>query len=201
MSDRIENMLVVMLLMLGSITVAPAQAEVLRSVNEENGLEKWHFIAGDIEIELVQRLPDQTRALLMKHEFSREVIEELATSCMFQTIIRNSGRSGEGKPVSIDLTRWRLQHAGKITGMVMKEPLLESWTDADAAPAAKLVIRWGMFPTQQEYLPGDYNWGLTAYGIPPGSVFDLDVNWQEGGRFHAGKIGDITCAPDVDRLK
>jgi hypothetical protein len=62
--------------------------EVLRSANEENGLEQWHFIDGDIEIELVQRLPDQTRALFMNHEFSREVIEELATSCMFQTIIR-----------------------------------------------------------------------------------------------------------------
>jgi len=201
MSDRVEKMIIVMLLMLGSITAAPVQAEVLRSVNEDNGLEKWHFIAGDIEIELVQRLPDQTRALFMKHEFSREVIEELATSCMFQTIIRNSGRSGEGKPVSIDLTRWRMQHAGKVTGIVLKEPLLESWTDADAAPAAKLVIRWGMFPTQQEYLPGDYNWGLTAYGIPPGSVFDLDVSWQEGGQFHSGKIGGVTCAPDVDRLK
>ena len=201
MSDRLEKMIFVMLLMLGSLAAASIQAEVLRSANEENGLEKWHFIAGDIEIELVQRLPDQTRALFMKHEFSREVIEELATSCMFQTIIRNSGRSGEVRPVSIDLTRWRMQHAGKVTGIVLKEPLLASWTDADAAPAAKLVIRWGMFPTQQEYLPGDYNWGLTAYGIPPGSVFDLDVSWEEGGRLHSGKIEGVICAPDVDSLK
>ena len=201
MSDRVEKMIFVMLLMLGSLAAVSIQAEVLRSANEDNGLEKWHFIAGDIEIELVQRLPDQTRALFMKHEFSREVIEELATSCMFQTIIRNSGRSGEARPVSIDLTRWRMQHAGKVTGIVLKEPLLASWTDADAAPAAKLVIRWGMFPTQQEYLPGDYNWGLTAYGIPPGSVFDLDVSWEEGGRLHSGKIVGVICAPDVDRLK
>jgi hypothetical protein len=201
MSDSVEKMIFVMLLMLGNLTAASIQAEVLRSANEENGLEKWHFIAGDIEIELVQRLPDQTRALFMKHEFSREVIEELATSCMFQTIIRNSGRSGEARPVSIDLTRWRMQHAGKVTGIVLKEPLLASWTDADAAPAAKLVIRWGMFPTQQEYLPGDYNWGLTAYGIPPGSVFDLDVSWEEGGRLHSGKIEGVICAPDVDSLK
>ena len=99
--------------MCGISATLPAHAEVLRSSNEDNGLEKWHFIAGDIEIELVQRLPDQTRALFMQHEFSREVVEELATSCMFQTIIRNSGKSGSGQPVSIDLTRWRMQHAGK----------------------------------------------------------------------------------------
>lgn len=176
-------------------------AEVLRSANEENGLEKWHFIEGDIEIELVQRLPDQTRALFMNHAFSKEVIEQLAQSCMFQTIIRNSGKSSTGQAVAIDLTQWRMHHAGKTGNILLKEPLLASWSDDDADPAAKLVIRWGMFPTQQEYLPGDYNWGLTAYGIPPGSTFDLLVSWQEGSVQHRGKISDILCAPDVDRLK
>ena len=176
-------------------------AEVLRSANEENGLEKWHFIDRDIEIELVQRLPDQTRALFMNHTFSREVIEQLALSCMFQTIIRNTGKSGAEQTISIDLTQWRMQHAGKTSGILQKEPLLASWSDEDADAAAKLVIRWGMFPTQQEYLPGDYNWGLTAYGIPPGSRFDLAVTWQEDEVQRRGEIKDIMCAPDVDKLK
>jgi hypothetical protein len=176
-------------------------AEVLRSANEENGLEKWHFIDSDIEIELVQRLPDQTRALFMNHAFSREVIEQLALSCMFQTIIRNTGKSGAEQMISIDLTQWRMQHAGKTSGILQKEALLASWSDEDADAAAKLVIRWGMFPTQQEYLPGDYNWGLTAYGIPPGSRFDLVVTWQEGGVQRRGEIKDIMCAADVDKLK
>ena len=176
-------------------------AEVQRSANEENGLEKWHFIDSDIEIELVQRLPDQTRALFMNHAFSREVIEQLALSCMFQTIVRNTGKSGAGQMIAIDLTQWRMQHAGKTGSILLKEPLLASWSDEDADAAAKLVIRWGMFPTQQEYLPGDYNWGLTAYGIPPGSTFDLAVTWQEGTVQHSGKIKDIVCAPDVDKLK
>jgi len=173
----------------------------VRSANEENGLEKWHFIEADIEIELVQRLPDQTRALFMNHAFSKEVIEQLAQSCMFQTIIRNSGKSSTGQALAIDLTQWRMQHDGKTGGILLKEPLLASWSDADADPAAKLVVRWGMFPTQQEYLPGDYNWGLTAYGIPPGSTFDLVVTWQQGSMPHRGEIRDITCAPDVDKLK
>ena len=176
-------------------------AEVLRSANEENGLEKWHFIDSNIEIELGQRLPDQTRALFMNHAFSREVIEQLALSCMFQTIIRNTGKSGPGQTVSIDLTQWRMRHAGKTGGILLKEPLLASWTDDDADAAAKLVVRWGMFPTQQEYLPGDYNWGLTAYGIPPGSAFDLAVTWQEGEVPHGGEIRGIVCAPDVDKLQ
>jgi hypothetical protein len=178
-----------------------AHAGVQRSSNEDNGLEKWHFIEGDIEIELVQRLPDQTRAMFMKHDFSREVVEAMATSCMFQTIIRNSGKSGTGQPVSIDLTQWRMRYKGKQREILLKEPLIESWSDEEASPAAKLVVRWGMFPTQQEYLPSDYNWGLTAYGIPPGSTFDLDVSWAEGGKLRSGEIRGIVCAPDVDRLK
>jgi len=184
-----------------TLAAACAHAQVLHSVNEENGLQTWHFIEGDIEIELVQRLPDQSRALLMKHEFSRDVIEELALSCMTQTIIRNSGRSGSGQAVSIDLKQWRMQHKGKTSGIRLKEQWLASWSDEDASPAAKLVIRWGMFPTQQEYQPGDFNWGLTTYGIPPGSVFDLTVTWQEGGESRSGEIRNIVCAPDVDKLK
>lgn len=178
-----------------------AQAAVERSANEENGLEKWHFIEGDIEIELVQRLPDQTRAMFMKHEFSREVVEAMATSCMFQTIIRNSGKSGSGQPVSVDLTLWQMRYAGKQGGILLKEPLIDSWSDDEASPKARLVVRWGMFPTQQEFLPGDYNWGLTAYGIPPGAQFDLDVSWTEGGKQMSGTIHAIVCAPDVDSLK
>ena len=184
------------------IVAMPVTAgEVTRSVNAENGLQGWHFTDGDIEIELIQRLPDQTRALLMNHKFSRQVIEQMALSCMFQTIIRNTGQSTTNRVVSIDLTEWRLLHDGKPRKLLMKETLLESWTDADADPAAKLVVRWGLFPTQQEYLPGDYNWGLTAYGIPPGSGFDLDVVWREGGALRRGEIRGIVCAPDVDKLQ
>jgi hypothetical protein len=176
-------------------------AGVTHSVNEENGLRGWRFLEGDIEIELVQRLPDQTRALFMNHEFSREVIEQLALSCMFQTIVRNTDASGSGRTVAVDLTRWRTHHDGVIRELLMKEPLLASWNEQDASEAARLVIRWGMFPTRQEYLPSDYNWGLTAYGIPPGSKFDLDVSWTEDGKPYSGVIRDVVCTPDVDKLK
>ena len=188
-------------LLAGLLVAAPACAGVRHTVNESNGLRGWKLADGDFEIELIQRLPDQTRALLMKHAFSREVIEQLAQSCMFQTIIRNTGRSGSGQAVSVDLTQWRMRHAGTTRGILLKEPLLASWSDADASPAAKLVVRWGMFPTQQEFQPSDYNWGLTAYGVPPGAEFDLEVAWTEGGAPHSASIEGIVCAPDVDRLK
>jgi len=191
--------------LLGALfSLVPALAlsdTVTHTVNPDNGLRGWDFTAGDIEIELIQRLPDQTRALFMNHDFSRAVIEQLARSCMFQTIVRNTGNSGSGGAVSIDLTEWRVHDGEKPRPILLKEPLLESWSDADASPAAKLVVRWGMFPTRQDYLPGDYNWGLTAYGVPPGEEFDLDVYWRAGGRQHSAMIPGIVCAPDVGTLQ
>ncbi len=189
------------LVLLGAGLVSTCGADVTRSVNPDSGLEGWRFSSGDIEFELIQRLPDQTRAMFMNHEFSREVIEQLTLSCMFQTIIRNTGKSGSDRAVSVDLTQWRIRHDGNTGGILLKEPLLASWSDEDASPAAKLVVRWGMFPTQQEFLPGDYNWGMTAYGVPPGSVFDLEVIWKQGDKQHSFEIRDILCAPDVDKLK
>ena len=193
--------IIMLLCMLVALVSACTDERVLHSVDDDNGLQKWHFIDGDIEIELVQRLPDQSRALFMKHEFSRDVVEDLALSCMMQTIIRNSGKSGSGQAVLIDLAQWRMQHKGRESGIRLKEQWLASWSDEQASPAARLIVRWGLFPTQQEYLPGDYNWGLTTYGIAPGSVFDLAVSWEEGGEPRSGKINDIVCAPDVDKLK
>ena len=79
--------------------------------------------------------------------------------------------------------------------------LFESWSDEDASQKARLFVRWGMFPTWQEYLTGEYSWGLTAYDIPPGAQFDLDVYWNEGDKQYTGTINDIICAPDIDSLK
>jgi hypothetical protein len=129
---------------------AAVAGDVKHSTNPGNGLQGWHFSDGDIEIELVQRLPDQTRALFMQHAFSSEVIEELATSCMFQTIVRNTGTSDSGQPVSVDLTAWRVQHAGNTGPIKLKEPWMASWPEEAADPAARLVFRWGMFPIRED---------------------------------------------------
>ena len=189
------------MLLLSVFAPASMSATVNQSINDENGLRGWHFRTDNIEIELIQRLPDQTRAMLMKHRFSPAVIEQLAQSCMFQTIVRNISDADSGHVVTIDQSQWRIHHNGKEQGIMLKEPLLESWSVDDADDAARLVVRWGMFPTRQEYLASDYNWGLTAFGLPPGARFDLDVTWGVGGVQQTGKIIDIVCAPDVDTLK
>lgn len=186
---------------LAGCVAGAVRADVSTDQDAETGLRSWTWSHQGVSIELVQRLPDQTRAMFMQHAFSSAVIEELATSCMFQTIVRNTGKSGSGQPVAVDLGTWRVQHDGRTGPIKLKEPWMASWPEAAADQAARLVFRWGLFPTRQEFLPGDYNWGLTAYGLAPGSEFDLEVSWQQGGSPRSARITGIVCTPDVDALQ
>jgi len=176
-----------------------ARCGVVRSASEETGLVNWLFTGNGIEVELVQRLPDQTRGFFLARGFPPEVADEIATSCIFQTIVRNSGTSTH--PVSVDLAQWRLLHADGEGGVRLKEAWMDSWPVDKISQASRLAFRWATFPTQQEFLPGDYNWGMTAFGLAPGGVFDLNVVWQEGGQAQSGWIRGVECAPDVDRLQ
>jgi hypothetical protein len=178
-----------------------AVADVVRSSDGGTGLAKWSFTAGDVEIELIQRLPDQTRGFFQARNFPTAVAEEIAKNCIFQTIIRNKGTSGARSLVAVDLTTWRIRHDGMAQGLKLKEPWLDSWSEAGVGQAARLAFQWAMFPTRQEFMPGDYNWGMTAYGLSPGSVFDLLVVWQHHGVTDSGWIRGIECAPDVEKLK
>jgi hypothetical protein len=178
-----------------------AAAEVVRSADGATGLAKWSFTAGDVEIELIQRLPDQTRGFFQARDFPAAVADEIARNCIFQTIIRNRSASDAGRPVAIDLETWRIRHDKAEGGMKLKESWLASWPEATVGQAARLAFQWALFPTRQEFLPGDYNWGMTAYGLPAGSVFDLLVVWNSGGVADSGWIRGIECAPDVEKLK
>lgn len=183
------------------LVCVPVMAGTVRSVNAETGLVKWHFTQGDLEIELIQRLPNQTRGFFLAREFSRAVADSIATSCVFQTIVRNRGESGSEDPLTVDLRQWRMQFAGEETGIVQKDQWINVWSGDEVSPAAVLAFRWATLPTQQEFLPSDYNWGMTLYGLPPGAVFDLKVVWQAGQQQHSGWIKKIECPPDVEHLK
>jgi hypothetical protein len=176
-------------------------AEAIHSTDPDTGLRKWHLEEGNLEVELVQRLPDQTRGFFMARGFSPAIAEEIAVSCIFQTIIRNTGSQADGAAVSIDLAQWRVIRADGDQGVRLKEPWIASWPENAVSEVSRLAFQWALFPTQQEFLADDYNWGMTAFDLPPGAVFDLDFVWQEDGKVRTARIAAIECAPDVERLQ
>jgi hypothetical protein len=183
------------------VAVAPLAAEIVRSADEETGLRKWHLVEGRLEVELVQRLPDQTRGFFMARGFSPAIADEIALSCIFQTIIRNTGSQADAVTVSIDLAQWRVIREDGEQGIRLKEPWIASWPENSVSEASRLAFQWALFPTAQEFRADDYNWGMTAFGLPPGAVFDLDLVWQEDGKPQTKRITAIECAPDVERLQ
>ncbi len=175
-----------------------ALAGLVRKANPETGLVGWKFDRGAFELEIVQRLPDQTRAFFLARGFPSAEADRLAVHCVMQTIVRNTGRPGEASPIRVDLREWRVAHGGAIRPLRHKEAWLAEWTKTGAVPPpARLAFRWSTLPTEQVYEPrGDYNWGMTIYDLPPGSRFDLYVVWHAGARRHAAWLRGLECAPD-----
>ena len=53
-----------------------------------------------------------------------------------------------------------------------------------------------MLPTRQTFQPGDYNWGMTSFGLPPGARFDLDLVIEIDGHAVTETLSGLVCAAD-----
>ncbi len=166
---------------------------------DENGLRNWKLTQGALSLKLIQRLPDQTRAFFLARGFPKAVADEIATACVLQTIGRNESPANQPVSLTYDLRDWRLRLPdGSEREIRYKEDWDRAWTGNPRVPrAARIAFRWATFPSAQQFEPGgDYNWGMTSFGLPPGSRFDLHVRWRENGQPKDAWIEDITCPQD-----
>jgi len=169
-----------------------ADGEVRRGVEQETGRLSWSWSDDGVSVELVQLLPDQTRAFFLARGFDGETTERIAMSCVFQTIFRNDGT----KAITFDLGEWVVVHRGERLGMRTREVWDPEWDREGINEAARIAFRWALLPTRQGFEAGDYNWGMTSYGLSPGDVFDLEVGFERGGDNVLGRIPGIECSRD-----
>lgn len=167
-------------------------AVVVRGVDKETGLRSWEWREAGVSLQLVQRLPDQTRAFFQARGFSSVAAERIANACIFQTIFRNESE----QPLSYLLDDWRILHRGASEKLMTRERWDAVWQEGEASQAARIALRWSLLPTRQHFEPGDYNWGMTGFGLPSGSVFDLELVLRLGGEQVTRTIDGIVCAPD-----
>ena len=71
------------------------------------------------------------------------------------------------------------------------------WDKKNVSESSKLAFKWALVPTQMEYRPNDYNWGMSFFNLKPGSVFDLKVVWRQYDKTHDYVIKGMQCAPDI----
>ena len=184
-----------------ALTVAAIHAEPVKGTygetDPETGLARWHFRDGALSVELVQRLPDQTRAFFMGRGFSADSADRIALACVFQAIVRNDAKPRSGGPaLAIDLARWRVDHGSGSQPLPLETDWQMRWEAAAEPQSARIAFRWAMFPTEQVFQPGDYNWGMVALGARPGTDVDVELFWREGPRERHGRLGGIRCHTD-----
>lgn len=202
------------ILTLASIENEPNETPVNTLFDKTTGLKTWQLTQFDLELQLIQRLPDQTRGFFQGRGFSNQQANEIATQCIFQTIVKNTGLNKTGKPISISLKTWRIIplplsiNKNKITqGIKLKEDWSNEWLaikdkKTQVKPSARMAFRWATFPSEQTFEPsGDYNLGMISFGLPPGAWFDLHVFWRsiqssESVQIHDQWIKNIQCPED-----
>ncbi len=172
---------------------APAQAEVVTGVDTETGLKSWTWRSEGASVQLVQRLPDQTRAFFLGRGFPAHAADIVGRACVFQTIFRNDG----SEPVSYDLDEWRVHHGHETMHLLVRDAWNKRWKAMGIDQSARIAFRWSLLPTRQRFEPGDYNWGMTSFGLEPGERFDLALSVDLGGTPVAERIEAIECARDI----
>lgn len=171
---------------------AAACADVWVERGKESGLMTWEWRHAGISLRLVQRHPDQTRAYMLARGFSREQANRIARACLFGSMFRNDGMV----PLDFDLDEWRVLHEGDSRSLVTREEWAQRLPKGASPDGARIALRWSLLPTRQHFEPGDYNWGMTSYGLAPGEHFDLQIRLRVGGEPLKATIPDLECAPE-----
>lgn len=182
------------------LVVPPVAAVVNTGTDDEARLPFWEIAGQAVSIRLVQRLPDQTRGFFQARGFSVADSELIAQGCVFQTVFKNLSPATEPVRIEYDLREWVVHAAGAQHGMKTREHWKKIWTARRAPQAARLAFEWGLLPTRQTYGPGDYNWGMSVFGLAPGTPFELDVVWHQNGERRAVRVQGLRCAADVHPL-
>ncbi len=172
---------------------AAARAEVTTGVDKETGLKSWTWHGDGVSLQLAQRLPDQTRAFFLGRGFPAQAADVIGRACVFQTIFRNDG----SKPMSYDLGDWVVHYRDRTMPVLVRHAWESRWQAMGIDQSARIAFRWSLLPTRQRFEPGDYNWGMTSYGLEPGEHFDLALTVDLGGQPVTARMQSIECARDI----
>jgi len=172
-------------------------AKVSHSVDSETQLESWKIDDNGMQLELIQRLPDQSRAFFQGRGFTSKVADDISKSCIFQVIARNSKAKKNGLPITVRLQEWLVVFNEQQQGIKLKEAWDADWSINEVNKAARIAFRWATFPTEQTFdAGGDYNWGMISIGLTPGDKFDLKVNWTEDKQQKNQWLKNLKCPTD-----
>ena len=178
-----------MVLLMLSVLVAgvcAGEAEFVARVNPDTGLKSWQFTDEDLSIEFLQVPPDFIRASYAARDLPKELIETVATQCVFGSIVRNLS----DLPLSYRVADWRYLTADAVDHKIKtKTQWLKQWHGMGVR------FSWSILADYVTFSKGDWIQGFTTVAEPHGSHIGLKVVWSIAGKRHEKILPDLECAP------
>jgi hypothetical protein len=185
------------LILLFTIDSYAHAAKITMGKDAQAKLPYWQVKDKGMSLRLVQRLPDMFRGFFLGRGFDVKMTEVLVRECAFQTVFKNTSNTSSPSPLRYDLDQWVVYYQGKKLRMKTREYWKRKLAKSTVSGSAKTALHWALYPTVQQYQPGDYNWGISMFGLRPGKRFDLEIYWEQHGKKHRALIKNMQCGPDV----
>jgi hypothetical protein len=166
---------------------SPFAANITAQKNEASGLYSWVAESEGFSIELIQLLPDFVRAIYMAHDFPDAEVDDIASYCVFGTVIKNTST----EPLDYDVADWYYTDInGKDHRIKTKSEWLEQWRKAG------VTFSWTLLPDKGTFYEGDWQQGFTTIKLPRESTFSLTYKWSINGTEHSDIFEGLSCAPE-----
>lgn len=169
-------------------TALPLSAEVKTYTEGNSGLLAWKAQHTGFSLQFIQLMPDYVRAMYSARGLSKDIVERMASYCIFGTIIKNESDS----QLAYRVADWRyVTSDGQAHPLKTKTQWLEEWQKLGVA------FRWSLLPDNQRFSPGDWSQGFTTLPLPPNTTVSLQYSWTVDGKTHESTIEELRCAPET----
>lgn len=177
----------VALLMLSvSMFLDAGEGEPVMRVDPNTGLKSWEYQGKELAIEFLQVPPDFIRASFAARGLPKDLIESVATQCVFGSIVRNLS----DQPLSYRVADWRYLTTGDVEHEIKtKTQWLEQWHGMGVR------FSWSILADDVTFSKGDWIQGFTTIPEPHGSRIDIKVVWSIAGERYEKILPDLECAP------
>ncbi len=172
--------------------VGANDSNVQTFTDSASGLLSWKATHPGFSLQFIQLMPDYVRAVYGARGLPNEVIELMASYCIFGTIIKNESDG----PLSYRVSDWRyITEDGREHPIKTKTQWLKQWQDMGVA------FRWSLLPDDQTFAPGDWSQGFTTLKLPPNTPVKLRYRWTQQGISHEDTFETLRCAPEQPPVK
>jgi hypothetical protein len=146
-----------------------------------------------VVVKVTALLVEPVAGFLIARGFPNPVARSYAATCVIRVVMSNESAHS---PISYDLRSWRTRRPdGALGTPLTREDWLQKWRTGPLSDPARMGFEWSQLPTLYELYRGDSTQGMVSTGLPPGSRFDLQLEWKSGGKNYQVSMEGIDCAP------